>query len=159
MFVTGIHAQTDLDTRFQAQVNLNQAISKLRREAHGSCGLSSGFTSSVITLQIPSTTVPQPPATPCTSPTLVTWCTTGSGSRYALWRVPGVLTCTTTATGARRYADYITNSGPFTYTAANIPNAQLAKLHVHFNVSLKPSSPSASLYALDDDLILRNSAT
>jgi prepilin-type N-terminal cleavage/methylation domain-containing protein len=161
MFVTGIHAQSDLDNRFQAQVNLNTAISKLRREVHNACGISAGYTTSVITLQMPtSNPPPQPPNTPCTAPTLVTWCTSGSGSRYKLWRVPGVLTCATATAGARPYADYVTNSGPFTsYTAANIPQSQLGKLHVHFVVAVKPSAPSASLYALDDDLIMRNSAT
>jgi hypothetical protein len=45
------------------------------------------------------------------------------------------------------------------YTAANIPQAQLGKLHVHFGVSIKPAAPSASTYAIDDDIILCNSAT
>jgi type II secretory pathway pseudopilin PulG len=161
MFVTGMHAQSDLDSRFQAQVNLNLAMTKLRREAHSACGISAGYTTSVITLQMPtSNPPPQPPNTPCTAPTLVTWCTSGSGSRYALWRVPGVLACTTSTTGSKRYADYLTSSTPFTsYTAANIPNSQLGKLHVRFVVSTRPSAPSASLYTIDDDIVLRNSAT
>ncbi|HEV8460131.1 MAG TPA: hypothetical protein VGQ38_05425 [Gaiellaceae bacterium] len=102
---------------------------------------------------------PQPPNTPCTAPTLVTWCMSGSGSRWALWRVPGVLTCTTTTTGSKRYSDYITGSSVFTYTAADVPNSKLAKLDVQFVANTKPSSPSANTYAIDDDIILRNSAT
>src|SRR5664279_4348441 len=77
---------------FQSQVNLNIAVGKLRREAHGACGLAAGNTTSSITLNLPATgTPPQPPATPCTPSVVIpiTWCTIGSGFRYKLYRVAG----------------------------------------------------------------------
>src|SRR5882757_5430087 len=55
LFTSGIHAQSDLDARFQAQVNLNTAVGKLRREAHGACAVRVGWTTSSITFNIPGT--------------------------------------------------------------------------------------------------------
>jgi prepilin-type N-terminal cleavage/methylation domain-containing protein len=157
LFVSGIRSQSDLDSRFQAQVQLNTAVVKLRREAHNACGLRAGYTTSSITLNMPtSNPPPQPPDTPCTVPTTITWCTIGSGTRYALYRVAGT-TCT--ATNAKLYADYITSAAVFpSYTAMNSANSTLARLHVRFPVKVKTSTV-ASPYLLDDDIVLRNSAT
>jgi type II secretory pathway pseudopilin PulG len=156
LFVSGIRSQTDLDGRFQAQLQLNTAVVKLRRDAHNSCGLRSGWTTSTITLNMPSSNPPpQPPDTPCTVPTTITWCTIGAGTRYALYRVAGV-TCT--ATNAKMYADYITIAGVFpTYSPTNVANSTLARLHIRFPIKVKTSTV-ASPYLLDDDIIMRNSS-
>jgi prepilin-type N-terminal cleavage/methylation domain-containing protein len=155
LFVSGIRSQSDLDTRFQAQIQLNTAVVKLRRDAHNACAVRAGYTTSSITLNMPNG-LPQPPDTPCTVPIAITWCTIGSGSRYVLYRVAGT-TCT--ATGAKQYADYITSAAVFTsYTAMNLANSSLARLHVRFPVKVKVSTV-ASPYLLDDDIVLRNSAT
>jgi prepilin-type N-terminal cleavage/methylation domain-containing protein len=158
LFVSGIRSQADLDSRFQAQVQLNTAVVKLRREAHNACGLRAGYTTSAITLNMPTANPPpQPPDTPCTVPTTITWCTIGGGSRYALYRVAGT-TCT--ATNAKLYADYITTAAVFpTFTAMNLANSTLARLHVRFPVNVKTNSSVASPYLLDDDIVLRNSAS
>jgi prepilin-type N-terminal cleavage/methylation domain-containing protein len=156
LFTSGIRSQTDLDARFQAQVQLNTAVVKLRREAHNACGLRSGWTTSSITLNMPAANPPpQPPDTPCTVPTTITWCTIGSGSRYALYRVAGT-TCT--ATNAKLYADYITSAAVFpSYSPTNVANSTLARLHVRFPIKVKVSTV-ASPYMLDDDIIMRNSS-
>jgi prepilin-type N-terminal cleavage/methylation domain-containing protein len=156
LFVSGISSQSDLDARFQAQVNLNTAVVKLRREAHAACGLRSGWTTSVITLNMPSSNPPpQPPDTPCTVPTTITWCTIGSGTRYALYRVAGT-TCT--VTNAKMYADYITSAAVFpTYTPTSVANSTLARLHIRFPIKVKASTV-ASPYLLDDDIVMRNSS-
>jgi prepilin-type N-terminal cleavage/methylation domain-containing protein len=159
LFTSSIHAQSDLDARFQAQVNLNTAVGKLRREAHGACAVRAGWTTSSITLNMPATGTFQPPATPCTTPTAVTWCTVGAGFRYVLWRIPNSTTCTTTATGAKQYADYITVAAVFpSYTAENLANSTLGKLQIHFPINVKSNATTTSVYTLDDDLVLRNSA-
>jgi hypothetical protein len=118
-----------------------------------------------VTLDMPTANPPpQPPATPCSAPTYVTWCTIGSGHRYALYRVPGS-TCPATvalalAAGGRRYADYITVAAVFpTYTAENSANSTLATLQVHFPVNVKSNASSTSPYTVDDSIVLRNSAT
>jgi prepilin-type N-terminal cleavage/methylation domain-containing protein len=158
LFTSGIHAQSDLDSRFTAQVNLNTAIVKLRRDAHSACAVRAGWTTSVITINLPATGTFQPPATPCSTPVAVTWCTVGSSFRYVLWRIPNSTTCTTTATGAKQYADYITVAAVFpTYTATNLAASTLGKLQIHFPINVK-SNAATSVYTLDDDLVLRNSA-
>ena len=158
LFVSGINSQNDLNSRFQAQVNLNLALVELRREGHSACGLFAGYTTSSVTLDMPtSNPPPQPPATPCSAPTYVTWCTIGAGHRYALYRVAGT-TCT--ATGAKKYADYITVAAVFpTFTAENPANSTLATLQVHFPVNVKSNASSTSPYTVDDSIVLRNSAT
>jgi prepilin-type N-terminal cleavage/methylation domain-containing protein len=158
LFTSGIHAQSDLDARFQAQVNLNTAVVKLRRDTHGACAVRAGWSTSVITINLPGSGTFQPPNTPCSSPTAITWCTVGSGFRYVLWRIPNSTTCTTTATGAKQYADYITVAAVFpSYTPTNLASSTLGKLQIHFPINVK-SNASTSVYTLDDDLVLRNSA-
>jgi prepilin-type N-terminal cleavage/methylation domain-containing protein len=160
LFEGGIHAQTDMDARFQSQVNLNIAVGKLRREAHGACGLAAGNTTSSITLNLPATgTPPQPPATPCTPSVVIpiTWCTIGSGFRYKLYRVAG---STCTVTNAKQYADYIKQSAVFTsFTALDLAKSSLARLHIHFPVNLKANGSPNSVYTIDDDIVFRNSGT
>jgi prepilin-type N-terminal cleavage/methylation domain-containing protein len=158
LFTSSIHGQSDLDARFQAQVNLNTAVVKLRRDAHGACAVRAGWTTSTITLNMPSAGTFQPPDTPCSVPTAVTWCTVGSNFRYVLWRIPGSTTCTTTAAGAKQFADYIAVAAVFpSYTATNLAASTLGKLQIHFPINVK-SNGATSVYTLDDDLVLRNSA-
>lgn len=156
LFQSGIRAQTNLDARFQAQVQVNTAIGKLRRDAHIACTIRIGYyATSSITFTLPTRgTPPQPPATPCSVGEAVTWCTIGSGTRYVLYRLGGT-TCT--ATGAQQYADYITTGAVFTsYTAMDQSKSTLGDLKVHFPVNVKPNGSSARTYTLDDDIIMRN---
>jgi type II secretory pathway pseudopilin PulG len=155
LFTSGMHSQQDLTARFQAQVQLNTALGKLRREVHGACSIRAGYTTSAIVLNMPGSLV-QPPNTPCDTPTAITWCTIGSGTRFKLYRVAGT-TCT--ATGAKVYADFLTSGAVFTsYTAEDVVNEQLAKLHVHFPVNVKGKTGKVDSYTIDDDIILRNSS-
>lgn len=158
LFVSGIYSQTDLDKRFQAQVQLNTAVVKLRREAHNACAIRAGYTTSVITFNMPTANPPpQPPDTPCTLPTAITWCTIGAGHRFALYRVAGT-TCTTV--NAQKYADYITVGTIFTsYTAINLATSTLGRLHINIPVNVNSNAGAASIYTIDDDIVLRNSAS
>ena len=162
LFVSGIYSQTDLDQRFQAQVQLNTAIGKLRREAHNACGLRAGNTTSVITLNMPGTGNFQPPATPCSVPLTVTWCTYGSGTRWALYRIDNATTCPTSPAAlpstAKKYADFITIAAIFTsYTAKDPVNSILGRLHIHIPVNVETNAAATTIYTLDDDIVMRNS--
>jgi prepilin-type N-terminal cleavage/methylation domain-containing protein len=162
LFISGIYSQTDLDQRFQAQVQLNTAVVKLRREAHNACGLRAGNTTSVITLNMPGIGNFQPPATPCTVPLTVTWCTYGSGTRWALYRIDNSTTCPTSPAAlpaaAKKYADFITIAGIFTsYTAKDPVNSILGRMHIHIPVNVEKNAAATSVYTLDDDIIMRNS--
>jgi len=156
LFTSGMHSQTDLNARYQAQIGLNTAFLELRREAHSACGLAAGYTTSSITLNEPGAGTFQPPSTPCSVPTAVTWCVIGSSSRYKLYRVAGTA-CT--ATGAHLYSDYITQSAVFpTYTAESSANATLGYLSVDFPISIQPSAVHQDKYELKDTIVFRNSS-
>jgi prepilin-type N-terminal cleavage/methylation domain-containing protein len=160
IFEAGIHSQSDLDSRFQSEIQLNTSMIKLRREAHNSCGLRAGYTTSLITLNMPQANPPpQPPDTPCTVPIPETWCTVGSGTRYALWRIDNSSTCVTTGGNAKKYADFITTAAVFTsYTPESSATGILARLHVHFPIGIKANGETSSSYQLDDDIVFRNSS-
>lgn len=162
LFISGIYSQTDLDQRFQAQVQLNTAVVKLRREAHNACGLRAGYTTSVITLNMPASGNFQPPATPCSVPLTVTWCTYGSGTRWALYRIDNSTTCPTSPTAlpstAKKYADFITVAAIFTsYTAKDPVNSILGRMHIRIPVNVEKNAAATSIYTLDDDIVMRNS--
>lgn len=152
-------SQSDLTNRFQAQVQLNTGLLKLRRDAHSACNIAAGYTTSSITLNEPGTAAVQPPTTPCTAgqTSSITWCTINvSTSRYKLYRVAGTV-CT--ATGAHLYADYLTTGAVFpSYTAENVTNATLAYLTVDFPVSIHPAATQPDRYEVKDTVVFRNSS-
>ena len=94
----------------------------------------------------------QSPAT-CTIPT-VTWCTLGSGSRYALYRLSGAVGCS----AGPKFADWLTVGTVFTFSAQNTPAGTytLARLHVDFPINLTPTK-TTDAYRLVDDVAFRNS--
>jgi prepilin-type N-terminal cleavage/methylation domain-containing protein len=140
IFVSGSKAEIDLNQRFQAQANGRIALDKIRAEAH--CASTATTTSSSVTLTMP---------TGCrtASNTTVTWCTSGSATRYALYRYQGVGTCT----GGVQWADYLTQGSAFTYTQQS--TSALSKLRVYLPINLLPGKKRT--YALQDDIYLRNS--
>lgn len=141
LFVSASTAEIDLQQRFEAQQSARLALDKLRRETH-CASAASVATASSVTLTL---------ATYCpTGSGSVTWCTVGSGTRYALRRKVGA-TCD--AAGVK-WADYLTTGNVFSYTAQS--TTSLAKLHVDFPVNVKPSN-SVRAYRLVDDIVLRNS--
>ena len=74
IFVSGSKAQIDQDNRFQAQLGTRLAMDKVRKDVHCASDLAAGYTTSSITLKLPSG---------CGGDT--SWCTvavTGFTSRY-----------------------------------------------------------------------------
>jgi prepilin-type N-terminal cleavage/methylation domain-containing protein len=141
VFVTGTRAELDLNKRFQAQQNVRIALDKIRRETH--CASSATVTAGSVTLVLPSG---------CPSGTgPVTWCTGGSGLRWALYRELGG-SCSSTS-GVKK-ADYLTTGSVFGYLPQSA--SSLAKLTVDFPVDIDTSSTSGT-YRLSDALALRNS--
>lgn len=153
LFVSGTRAQSDLGRRFQAQTELRIGLDKLRRDVHGACSaydastgapLATGATPTAVTLYVPPS---------CGAADAITWCVQGSGTRFALYRAAPATTCA----GGVRYADYLTTSAIFTYTAFNVPAGSYtsARLHVHLPDNVQGGGPGT--YTLDDDLVFRNS--
>lgn len=142
-FVQGSNAELDLNRRFQAQVNATVGLDRLRRDVHCANSITPVGASSSITLTLPAG---------CAGGVgTLSWCTVGSGSRYALYRMAGA-TCDETG---KLYADYLTSTSVFTYSEP-VAATSLAKLHVDLPINVEPSKAVGD-YELVDDIVLRNS--
>ena len=105
LFTSGTSASVDLNLRFASQSEARLALDTFRREVHNACDATvSGGTS--VTLKTLTSSYA------CTTNS-ATWCTSGSGSRYGLYRQTGA-TCN--AAGVLR-ADYLTGASIFSVTA------------------------------------------
>jgi prepilin-type N-terminal cleavage/methylation domain-containing protein len=139
-------AEEDMNRRFGSQINARIALDQLRREIHCATAVTPapiGTTSNI--------TIVLGPRCPTASAGLtVTWCTSGSGTRYALYRQTG-LYC---GTSGRKVVDYLTTGAVFSYTL-QLPTS-LAYVSVTLPVNTKPASGRPD-YRLTDDIVLRNS--
>jgi prepilin-type N-terminal cleavage/methylation domain-containing protein len=150
LFVAGINTTEDQSQRFRAQQQGRLALDSLRREIHCASELtpstisSPGVSSITITL-----------GSYCTTGSgSVTWCTVGSGTRYALWRIPGTA-CNTATAGSLQKADFLTTNLVFpARTAAG--GGLRAKLSIALPVDVD-ANRVGGLYQLQDDIVLRNS--
>jgi prepilin-type N-terminal cleavage/methylation domain-containing protein len=164
LFVSGINADADQTRRYQGQQNARISLNKMRREIHAACTVSNPATyntaESAITLYFASNG--------CTSgANTVTWCTSGSGSRYGLYRI----VATSCAGATAKFADYLTSANIFTYLPPNSHlgtlgggsaqittqdnSSSLPRLHVDMTINLKPSNPKDA-YHVVDDIAFRN---
>ena len=145
LLVSATTSEVDMNRRFQAQTEARLGLDLMRREVHCAMSVSPAGSSSSVTLTIPAT------CPTAGGNTAITWCTVADGAnRWGLWRYPGS-NCGGTG---RRWADYVTASSIFNYTAQN-PN-KLATLNVRLPINVKPTE-SRFLYTLEDDIVLRNS--
>ena len=152
VFVTASNSETDMNSRFQAQLTARLALDKLRREIHCASVATPTGSSSSVTLTLPSYCK--------TGSGSITWCTRNvATNRYALYRVVG-----STCTGGVQWGDYFVTSATvstcsgalciFNYTAQS--SSSLAKLHVDLPVNVRPAK-TVERYELVDDIALRNS--
>jgi len=149
LFVSASTAQVDVTRRFEAQQEMRLALDKLRREIHCAKEVTVAPPSSSVVISLGSYC----PTNATGGATDVTWCTTGSGARFALMRHVGRgVPCE--ASGGRKEADYLTTGQVFT---GYIPPAggSLGKLSVELPVDVKPSD-AKQRYVLKDDIVLRN---
>ena len=161
LFVSGSNAQIDQQHRFEAQETARVALDKLRKDAHYTCRLTVNSVTAPIgastTLWFTDQTERglQDPVGTCVHTAAnssyditVTWCTSGSGARWALYRKIGA-SCSTS--GAVKWADYLTSGNPFAYVAAS--PSSLARLHIDLPVNTNPTR-STQRYELSDDIAL-----
>lgn len=142
VFVSGSNAEVDLRMRFDAQSSARIAMEKLRREIHNTCSVT---LSSATTVTLYS----EDSSAGYTCTLANTWCTVGSGSRYGLYRKSGT-TCDNTGV---RWADYLTSSSVFSYTAPS--SGTLPKVGVDMSVDIRPAS-TPRVYRLQDAIAVRN---
>jgi type II secretory pathway pseudopilin PulG len=145
VFVAGSNADADLNRRYQAQTDARVAMDKLRREVHRACDVASGASASAVTFYFPS-------STGCVSnSSTVSWCVTGSGSRFALYRIQAA-----SCTGATaKFADFLISGSVFTMIAGDATNHALSRLHVDLNINRTPTK-TVNAYHMTDDIAFRN---
>jgi prepilin-type N-terminal cleavage/methylation domain-containing protein len=145
LFTSGTSASVDLNLRFASQSDARLALDTFRREVHNACDATvSGGTS--VTLKTLTSSYA------CTTNSS-TWCTSGSGSRYGLYRKVGA-SCN--ATGVLR-ADYLTGASIFTVTAPAAGTYVLKQVGIDMTVNQKPSISRLG-YRIQDSIALRNGA-
>ena len=137
-------AEADMTRRFGSQINARLALDQLRREIHCASTVTPVGASASITITLG---VRCPTAT---AGTVVSWCTVGSGTRFALYRKVGPL-CDTSG---RKVVDYLTTGTAFNYSV-QLPTS-LAYLSVTLPVDPSPAN-GLRPYLLTDDIVLRNS--
>ena len=163
VFVSGSHAELNLNNRFQAQQSARLALDALRTDAHGACAAmvqSSG--SKLVLASVPSSG----DLTTCgavassASYKKIVWCVLASptvSTQYALYRVPIPSTGTTCPTANDRLeADNLTSSNVFS-TGTTIPVEQLQTFTATITVS-RASGTAGIAYKLAEPLTLRNTA-
>jgi prepilin-type N-terminal cleavage/methylation domain-containing protein len=145
LLVSATKSEVEMNRRFEAQTQARLGLDRLRREVHCAMSVAPAGVSASVTLTIPS-------SCPTTGGfTAITWCTVANGAnRWDLWRYTGS-SCSGTG---KKFADYLTASSIFTFTAQS--TSKLATLNVRLPVNAKPSLPTF-LYSLEDDIVLRNS--
>jgi prepilin-type N-terminal cleavage/methylation domain-containing protein len=142
IFVSGTHAEADMNNRFQAQQTARVALAKLRRDIRCANLAVTSASGSSLTLTLP---------TGCKSGQgSITWSAAPLGtSRYGLYRCSG---STCDATGAK-WADYLTSNtlfSPLSATQTTRPRVQ-----VTLPVDRDPSNATGS-YTLVDAIALWN---
>ena len=168
LFASGLNSEADQNRRFQAQQDGRLALDKLRREVHSACTIS---TPNTYNTAVSSVTIYFPSDNCASGSHSVTWCTTGSSGRFALYRI-----VSTSCTGATdKFADYLTSGTIFTYlppsshlvTSSSLGQgtgsgaivtqdlgSTLPRLHVDINLQLRGGLVDG--YRLVDDIALRN---
>ena len=152
IFVTGSHAELDMNKRFQAQQSARLALDRIRTDIHCAASVTIGTISSLgdqVQISEPNC------AAANGGQTTVTWCVlqkTGyTPTRYTLYRENGTA-CD--ATNGLFIADFLKkNGGVFSYSAA--PTGQLQRITVDFPVEV---ASTGGTYDLNDKIVLRNSA-
>jgi len=138
-------SEEEMNRRFASQINARIALDQLRREIHCASTVTPAGASASIVIVLGNR---------CPSAgagATVSWCTTGSGTRYALYRLVGA-SCD--ATG-KKSVDYLTSGTVFSFVPQSVTS--LAVLSVTLPVNTRPASGLPD-YRLTDDIVLRNSS-
>jgi prepilin-type N-terminal cleavage/methylation domain-containing protein len=155
--ISGLHATTDLNQRFQAQQDGRVALTKMRNDVETSCSASvvklngatvaAGTAGDTVTLD-----------DSCVNGgTQVTWCATSTSGAapYSLYRQVGA-TCAA-ATGVRQ-ARFLTTKADFTSVIATGSHPQLT-VNLPLDANLRANrAANEDLYTLNDTMMLRNAA-
>lgn len=166
MFVSGIGAEMDMNTRFQAQQNARLALSSLRNEIGSACSVTIGAVSletsgSQMTLVLPNPS-PTGGANACSSgTTTVIWCAASAShaAPFGLYRSTAA-TCSSTSGVLRAGSLKCAGTDPSTGCAAafarsTISSTTLPAVTVTLPVEANLTN-THGLYTLSDTITARN---
>jgi Tfp pilus assembly protein PilW len=144
LFTAGANSEAQLNLRFQSQTDARTALEAFRRDVHNACSATvvGGTRVTLYTLNTAAASYP------CTVVS-ASWCTSGTGTRYGLYRSGGSATC---SSGNERRADYVTGGSIF---AVQTGSGELPKVTIDMTVNREPYTPRLA-YRLDDAISLRN---
>jgi prepilin-type N-terminal cleavage/methylation domain-containing protein len=156
--VSGLHATTDLNQRFQAQQDGRLALTKMRNDVETACSkaivklnngnpVSDGTAGPAVTLDDTCVNGGQQ----------VTWCATSANSNppFTLYRQVGAICAA--STGVMEAQD-LTTAADFTSVITTGYHPQLT-VNLPLDANLRPGRPAnADLYTLNDTMMLRNAA-
>lgn len=155
VFVSGLHAQTDLNQRFQAQQNARLALTGMRKDVRTACLAPQVYSSSGTLLGAGVYGAKVVLGYGCSggvASSNVTWCTGSStgAAPYGLYRQTGT-TCAWN-TGVNKAGQLTTNN---VFALASVSTGQRPELQVSFPVDANLATPSG-LYTLTDLVMARN---
>jgi prepilin-type N-terminal cleavage/methylation domain-containing protein len=158
IFVSGSHAELDLNRRFQAQQQVRLGLDAIRADIHCASAAQAKTIGTYPGLKLAINNTSG--LGNCSAAATVSWCVvqvSSTPSRYALYRSTGTTNiCTSTDTGRRLVADYLTTSTNVFTTAATISQYSLQTVGVDFRVSVNPTT-TQDIYELSDTIVARNS--
>lgn len=155
VFVSGSHAELDMNRRFQAQQQARLALDKIRIDIHCAAAAQAQTVNTYPALKISEPN--------CSSlnggASTITWCVETSpsmSSRYALYRSTGSTSiCQSADTSRSLVADYLTRNTNV-FTTSTVPQDTLELVQVDFPVSVNPTV-TRDVYELKDTVVARNS--
>lgn len=165
VFVSGSHAELNLNNRFQAQQAARLALDAMRTDAHGACAANVPSSATVVLASVPTSgDVTTCGAAHTASYPKVVWCALSSPTvtgQYALYRSMPTTDSTCTTANGKLEADNLTSNTVFS-TASTIPVEQLQTFTATIKVSRRSGTagagPAGVPYTLAEALTLRNGA-
>ena len=158
LFTSGLHAQTDMDQRFQAQQNARLALTLMRSDIRNSCVAPQVYSTPASTTPLASGVYGAKVvlASACSggvATSNVTWCADSAtgAAPFGLYKQTG--TACTYSTGVKR-ADQLKTAAVF---ALSTTSGQRPELALSFPVDANLST-SNGVYTLSDTVMARNSA-
>lgn len=158
IFVSGSHAELDMNRRFQAQQQVRLALDSIRADIHCASAAQAKTIGTYPGLKLAINNTSG--LGNCSTAATVSWCVvqvSSTPSRYALYRSTATTNiCTSTDTGRLLVADYLTTSTNVFTTTATISQYSLQTVGVDFRVSVNPTT-TQDIYELGDTIVARNS--
>jgi len=163
VFVSGLHAEVDMNQRFQAQQEARLALQTIRTDIRTACSAtvsSKAIANDTVQLGFCSNSTTTWSSTPLS---YSTWCARSEGGtpvHYGLYRESGATgdpNCATGTTGIRE-ADWLTTDiTTLPVFTPVIVSGQRPELTVRVPVDANPAK-AGGVYKLSDTILLRNAA-